>query len=70
MQHFMPSGCNLRIVAGLVEGLPVLYNHVVTEVEYSQEGCLITSGNKQFKGASLDLVPAWCWQHSSLSEQP
>ena len=57
MHHFMPSGCNLRIVAGLVEGLPVLYNHVVTAVEYSQEGCLVTSGNKQFKGASLKLGP-------------
>ena len=49
----MPSGCNLRIVAGLVEGLPVLYDNVVTAVEYTQEGCLVTSGNKQFKGAGL-----------------
>ena len=58
LQYCAPPGCNLRIVAGLVDGLPVLYDHVVTAVEYTQEGCLVASGNKQFKGAHLGLSPS------------
>lgn len=34
----------------LAEGLPVLYNHVVKEVKYDQQGVTVTAGNTVISG--------------------
>ena len=41
----------------LAEGLPILYNHVVKEVKYDQQGVTVTAGNTVIAGAHILLGP-------------
>lgn len=45
-----PAGGNIRLVAALAEGLPVLYNSVVTEVRCSASGAVVRTHNHEFQG--------------------
>ena len=44
------AGGNLRLVAALAEGLPVVYNSVVTNVTYSAKGVAVRAAGREFRG--------------------
>ena len=46
----MLAGGNMRLVEALAEGLPVLYNSVVTDVAYSAAGVCVRTASHQVTG--------------------
>ncbi|BDA49228.1 Lysine-specific histone demethylase 1 homolog 1 [Coccomyxa sp. Obi] len=54
---FLPGG-NLRLVAGLTDGLPIMYNSVVKEIRYSTKRVAVKTATHEFQGdAVLVTVP-------------
>lgn len=60
------TGGNLRLVAALAEGLPVLYNTVVTDVEYSASGVSLMTATHEIQGPQPTVSSvselSWCVQ--------
>lgn len=44
------TGGNLRLVAALTEGLPIMYNSVVKEIRYSKNRVAVRTTNHEFQG--------------------
>ena len=51
------AGGNIRLVAGLAEGLPILYNSVVRDIHYSESRVRVSTASKSFEGESL-IIPS------------
>lgn len=49
------AGGNIRLVAGMAEGLPIIYNSVVQEVEYSDIKVRVSTASTSFEGESAAL---------------
>ena len=49
------AGGNIRLVAGMAEGLPIIYNSVVQEVEYSDSKVRVSTASTSFEGESATL---------------
>ena len=41
-------------MAGLAEGLPILYNSVVQDIHYSESRVRVSTASKSFEGESLN----------------
>ena len=49
--HSCPlAGGNIRLVAGLAAGLPIIYNSVVQSIEYSEDRVRVSAGSRSFEG--------------------
>ena len=46
----MHVGGNLRLVAALAEGLPIVYNSVVTHICYSGKGVAVRTAEREYRG--------------------
>ena len=49
------AGGNVRLVAGMAEGLPIIYNSVVQEVEYSDSKVRVSTASTSYEGVSAAL---------------
>ena len=47
------TGGNLRLVAALTEGLPIMYNSVVKEIRYSKNRVAVRTATHEFQGKPL-----------------
>lgn len=45
----------MRLVAALLEGLPVVYNSVVKRIRYCAKGVSVSTATHEFKGTHLLL---------------
>lgn len=68
------AGGNLRLVEALAEGLPVMYNSVVTDVAYSRAGVRVQTAGGAFTGARPALrsgsrASAWLRASASAASQ-
>ena len=50
------AGGNIRLVAGMAEGLPIIYNSVVQEVEYSDSKVRVSTASTSYEGESAALL--------------
>ncbi|KAK9918934.1 hypothetical protein WJX75_008165 [Coccomyxa subellipsoidea] len=67
---FLPGG-NLRLVAALTEGLPIMYNSVVKEIRYSKNRVAVRTATHEFQGdAVLVTVPLGVLKAGSIKFSP
>ena len=50
------AGGNIRLVAGMAEGLPIVYNSVVQEIEYSDSRVRVSTASTSYEGESAALL--------------
>ena len=50
------AGGNVRLVAGMAEGLPIIYNSVVQEVEYSDSKVRVSTASTSYEGESAAFL--------------
>lgn len=48
-------GGNLRLIAALTQGVPVIYNSRVKKIAYAADGVAVQTDKHVFKGALLDM---------------
>ncbi|KAK9846501.1 hypothetical protein WJX81_005367 [Elliptochloris bilobata] len=69
--HVLLPGGNMRLVEALAEGLPVLYNSVVTDVAYSSGGVSVQTATHRFTGdAVVVTAPLGCLKAGDICFQP
>jgi hypothetical protein len=68
---FVFAGGNIRLVAAMAEGLPVMYNSVVREIRYSSSGVAVRTDMHEFAGEfptrdghAVHDVPTWPTLHN------
>ncbi|KAK9804501.1 hypothetical protein WJX73_000258 [Symbiochloris irregularis] len=67
---FLPGG-NIRLVAALAEGTPVMYNSVVTQICASREGVAVRTATHEFKGDAVVVsVPLGVLKAKSITFKP
>ena len=52
----MLVGGNIRLVAGLASGLPLVYNSVVHGIEYSEDRVRVKTASRSFEGDPGSLL--------------
>lgn len=67
---WMPGG-NLRLIAGLAEGLPVFYNSVVKRIRYHQQGVEVDTDTHSFQAdAVVVTVPLGVLKKGVIAFEP